>query len=190
MGLGATAIDIDELTPEEIMLVDEWLSNGFNMLEAHKTLFPHQSEKNHRNVYKIFAQPAVKKFAEEQVKLRGMGKHEALANLAAKARGNITEFLNPDGSFDMQKIRNDKSGQVKKIKTTVRTSRNGETTEETSIEFYDAIRATELLLKAQGDLVEKTEVTGADGATLGMIITRNVVGGFLNADGEPPGSAT
>jgi hypothetical protein len=156
MNYGVIALDADEVTLEEQLLIEEWLNNGFNKKEAYESLHPGLISKKHGVVYKIFAKPGVQKYAREQIILRGMDKYEAIANLAAKARGSVTDYMNEDGTWDLKKLKANKDGLVKKIKITKRPAPGGGVTEEVSIEFYDAIRAQEVLLKAQGDLVDKT----------------------------------
>lgn len=107
---------------------------------------------------------------DERLNESAMRASEVLMRLAAQARGDINDFLDNDGHFDLAKAREaKKTGLIKKLKTrhTVRTVGEQEI-ESTEVEFemYDAQVALGQIGRYHGLFTDKQEVTGKNGGPI------------------------
>lgn len=87
--------------------------------------------------------------SDQILKERVMTGDEALERLTLFARGDIGQILGPDDP--LSKLPADVRATIK----AVRYNQYGR-----NIELYDAMKATELMAKAGGKLIEKHEITG------------------------------
>lgn len=99
-----------------------------------------------------------------------MSANEVLMRIAEHARGDIDDYLDDNGGFDLAKARRAaKTRLIKKFKTKTTVRTFGETeVETTEIEFelYDAQAALALLGKHHKLFVDRSELTGKDGGPI------------------------
>lgn len=85
--------------------------------------------------YENLRKPHIRAAIDAELRRRSMGADEVLGRLSDMARADIGEFT----GFDFYQIADHpKSRVIKKLKRTVRTDKDGGTTEYTEIELYDA----------------------------------------------------
>lgn len=99
-----------------------------------------------------------------------MSANEVLMRLAEHARGDIDNYLDEAGNFDLPKARQAaKTKLIRKFKTKTTVRTFGETeveTTEVEFELYDAQAALSLLGKHHALFTDKTELTGKDGEAI------------------------
>lgn len=138
--------------------------------------------------YENRTNPYIKKEIEARLTEISVGREEALIILSDHARGDIDDYLDDDGHFDLKKARTAKKTKlIKKLKVKRRIERkrksiyaspdpNNESEDsereilEETVEFelYDAQAAATTLLKAAGGLTEKVVHTGPDDTPIQM----------------------
>lgn len=147
-----------KLTPKELLFVEAYCGAArFSAAEAYKMASYDASGKGWRaNASKLLSKDrvaaAIAERLEARVRLvRGsvMDGDEAIERLSLYARADIGKVLDPDDPLAQL------PDEIRLCIKSVRPSRFGRT-----IELYDAMKATELMGKAAGRLVEKHEHTG------------------------------
>lgn len=112
--------------------------------------------------YNLLRNPKIAEAIQTRLTESAMTADEVLMRLAQQARGDIDDYLDDSGNFDLAKARRAaKTKLIKKFKakTTVRTF--GETeveTTEVEFELYDAQAALSLLGKHHKLFIEQSEV--------------------------------
>ena len=173
-----------DLTGKQRVFVDSYLSNGFNATEAARTagykgndnVLGVQGHENLRN-------PKIAIVVQERLNEAAMSANEVLARLSKIARGEVVDFLDEDGKFDLRTARKlQKAGLLKKLKSK-RTSKNVDTLtegeedsretletslvyEEVEFEMYSAHEALRDLGKFHKLFTDKHEVGGIGGGPI------------------------
>lgn len=94
----------------------------------------------HENLTK----PEIRAAIEAHMQQAAMTADQVLYRLSELARADITDLIDQDGHFDLQKARSlQKTGMIKRVH--VRVNDKGERT--TTVEVHDSLRALELLAK-------------------------------------------
>lgn len=95
---------------------------------------------------------------------------ETMMRLAAHARGDVDDFLDDAGRFDIGKARKaQKTGLLKRLKIKETKRMIGETevvTQEVDFELHDAQAALQLIGRHHKLFVDRTELTGKDGGAI------------------------
>ena len=92
-----------------------------------------------------------------------MSAEETAIRLTEQAKAAYAEYFNEFGGVDLDRLLKDGKGHlIKKIKPT----KDG-----LEVEFYDAQAALALMAKINGQLRDRTEVTGAAGGPVELIVT-------------------
>lgn len=128
------------LTDKQRVFIDEYLVD-FNATRA--AIAAGYSEKTARFIgSENLTKPNIREEIDRLITEHCMGKDEVLMRLANHARGDIDDYLNEQGQFDLAKARAArKTGLIKKLKTktTARVIMDAETTTtEVEFELYDA----------------------------------------------------
>jgi phage terminase small subunit len=171
----------DELTAKERMFVEYFLGESFfNATDAARRAgYRHPNVQGPRMLVKVSIRDAV----AARVGEAAMTANEVLARLTEIGRGKVTDFVDDDGKFDLEKARKaKKDGLLKKLKvkrTSKRVDRfedgDGEQAEtfETSLvyeevefEMYSAHEALRDLGKYHKLFTEKVEHSNPDGTPL------------------------
>lgn len=176
------------LTGKQQVFINSYLSNGFNATEAARQA-GYEGDGNtlavvgHENLRK----PNIAAIIRERMNESAMSANEVLDRLSKIARGEVTDFVNDEGKFDLTTARKlKKQGLLKKLKTK-RTSKQVDTVEsgsddsretlETSLvyeevefELYSAHEALRDLGKFHRLFAERQEVTGLNGGPLTLKI--------------------
>lgn len=165
------------LTAQQQFFVEEYLRT-FNATDSYMAAYPSAKRNSAAsNGYRLLHENAdVIELVQARLSEAAMSADEVLARLAAEARGDIDDFLDVDGNFDLRKARNaKKTGLIKKLKTKTTTRTVGEMevkTTEVEFELYDAQAAKALLGKHHKLFTERQELTGADGGAIAVTIDR------------------
>lgn len=118
----------------------------------------------------LLKKPEIAEAISQRLSESAMTADETMMRLAAHARGDIDDFLDDAGRFDIGKARKaQKTGLIKrlKIKETKRLIDETEiVTQEVDFELYDAQAALQLIGKNHALFTDKTELTGKDGAAI------------------------
>lgn len=122
------------------------------------------------NGWRLLQNAEIADAIKQRLNESAMSADEVLSRVAAHGRGDIDDYLDADGKFDLEKARQaQKTGNIKKLKTktTIRTY-GDEIIETVEVEFelYDALAAKALLGKHHRLFAERTEVTGANGGPI------------------------
>ena len=161
------------LSAQQQFFVEEYLRT-FNATDSYMAAYPNAKRNTATsNGYRLLKEnPEIIELVQVRLSEAAMSADEVLARLAAEARGDIDDFLDDDGNFDLDKARKaKKTGLIKKLKTKTTTRTVGEMevkTTEVEFELYDAQAAKALLGKHHKLFVERQEVTGADGGAIRM----------------------
>ncbi len=169
------------LTPKQRIFVDSYLSNGFNATDAARTAGYKGNQTTLTSVgYENLRKPDIAAVVQERLNEAAMSANEVLARLSRIARGEVVDFLDEDGKFDLKTARKlKKAGLLKKLKSK-RTSKNVDTItegseegretlessliyEEVEFEMYSAHEALRDLGKFHKLFTEKHEVGGIGG---------------------------
>lgn len=139
----------------------------WNRTEAYQRVFPKVKRNSAAsNAHRLFASPEFQEILSRRLTETVMSADEVLMRLADHARGDVNDFLDANGHFDLDKAREaQKTGLIKKMKarTTTRTFDDEQIeTVEVEFELYDAQAALSLLGKNHKLFVERQEVTGKD----------------------------
>lgn len=174
----------DGLTGKQKVFIDAYLSNGFNATEAARTAGYKGDSNTLSSVgYENLRKPEILVVVNGRLNEAAMSANEVLARLSRIARGEVDDFLDEDGKFDLPKARRlKKTGLLKKLKNK-RTSKRVDTMEtggegnretlETSLlyeevefEMYSAHEALRDLGKYHKLFADRLEHTGKDGGPI------------------------
>lgn len=104
--------------------------------------------------------PDLKELIEEGLRLKAMPRDEVIARIGEHARADIAQFLSYD---DCQRVQFDLSGSRPTYLVKKATIKEGKIL---SIELHDAQAALEKLSRMHALFIDRTELTGKDGAPL------------------------
>jgi hypothetical protein len=163
---------LEEPSPEEILMVNEYLANGGNKTRAYMKVHPNAEYDSARSTAPgIFAKPSIKALIKRILDEQAMPLNEALAIKAQHARGSLRPFLKftSDG-FPYFDFNTDEAlanlHLIKKIKPKRerRWEGHGEDAEEweaesIEVEIHDSAGAVTDILKMHGQFVEKVDLT-------------------------------
>ena len=178
----------DGLTGKQKVFIDAYLSNGFNATEAARM----SGYKGNDNVLGVVGHenlrnPKIAVIVQERLNEAAMSANEVLARLSKIARGEVTDFVDNDGKFDLQTARRlQKQGLLKKLKTK-RTSKRVDTIdtgdeesretletslvyEEVEFEMYSAHEALRDLGKYHKLLNDRQEISGLNGGPIQVTV--------------------
>lgn len=158
-------------TPRERQFVKEYLRTWSAVKAAGACGYSRPSGSAHR----VFNKPAVQAYLKERLAELSMSPDEVLARLAEQARAAYSEYLQPDGSVDLERMLAD--GKAHLIKGT-KWNREGRLI----VEFYDAQAALVQLGRAHGLFVDRQDTTVNLPVTL-VEVERTVEGADEPADG-------
>lgn len=153
----------------------------WNKTEAYQRVFPKVKRNSAAsNAYRLFEMPEFQEAISRRLTETVMSADEVLMRLADHARGDVGDYLDANGQFDLDKARKaQKTGLIRKMKTktTTRTF-NDEQVETVEVEFelYDAQAALALLGKNHKLFVDRQEVENAGKVQIHVI--------YDNADGS------
>lgn len=147
------------LNDKQSLFVEEYLK-CFNRTQA--AIAAGYSSKTAYSIgAELLKKPEIEQAISNRLTESAMSADEVLRRLAEHARGDIDDYLNDDGQFDLPKARRaKKTGLIKKLKTkrTVRVLDDTEyVTTEVEFELYDAQAALVNIGKHHGLFVDKTE---------------------------------
>lgn len=147
----------------------------WNKTEAYQRVYPKVKRASAAsNAYRLFETAEFQEAISRRLSETVMSADEVLARLAAHARGDVADFLDANGAFDLDKARKaQKTGLIKKIKTktTIRTY-DDITMETVEVEFdlHDPQAALVHIGKHHRLFADRTEVTGPDGEAITVTI--------------------
>lgn len=140
----------DGLTLKQQAFVEAYIDCGFNASEAARRA-KYQGKPNVTGA-RLLANVNIKAAVAQAMSERAMPSYEVLARLAEQARGTMDDFLDEDGSIDIQRAR--ERGKLHLVKTRAIT-KEGE-----RIELYSAQSALEILAKHHSLLTDNVNLSG------------------------------
>lgn len=150
------------------MFVEHYLSNGFNATEAARSAGYKGDDNTLSSVgYENLRKPEISAVVDERVNEAAMPAIEVLARLSAQGRGDLTDFMDEDGGFDLKAARESKkTGLLKKVKRTIFDTKDKDgnvTSTRTTIEYeiHDAQAALVHLGKYHKLFVDRHEHAGS-----------------------------
>jgi phage terminase small subunit len=175
---------MEGLTGKQQAFINAYLSNGFNATEAAREA-GYEGNDNVLGVtgHENLRNPKIASIVQERLNEAAMSANEVLARLSKIARGEVTDFLDEDGKFDLKTARKlQRAGLLKKIKSK-RTSKQIDTVtegdgkdretletslvyEEVEFELYSAHEALRDLGKYHKLLNDRQEVSGVNGGPI------------------------
>jgi len=174
----------EQLTDKQQLFVESYLANGFNATEAARSAGYQGSDNTLSSVgYENLRKPEIASAVQERLNEAAMSANEVLARLSKIARGEVVDFLDDDGKFDLQTARRlQKAGLLKKLKTRRTSKRVDSLTEgkgdsretletalvyeEVEFEMYSAHEALRDIGKFHKLFTDKHEVGGIDGGPI------------------------
>lgn len=172
------------LTGKQQAFINAYLTNGFNATDAARQAGYEGNENTLSSVgYENLRKPEISVIMNERLNEAAMSANEVMARLSEIARGEVDNFLDEDGKFDLQKARRlQKTKLLKKLKTK-RTSKQVDTIqagdeesretletslmyEEVEFEMYSAHEALRDLGKYHKLLNDRHEVAGLNGGAI------------------------
>jgi phage terminase small subunit len=175
---------MEGLTGKQQAFINAYLSNGFNATEAAREA-GYEGNDNVLGVtgHENLRNPKIASIVQERLNEAAMSANEVLARLSNIARGEVTDFLDEDGKFDLKTARKlQRAGLLKKIKSK-RTSKQVDAVtegdrkdretletslvyEEVEFELYSAHEALRDLGKYHKLLNDRQEVSGVNGGPI------------------------
>jgi len=143
--------ELKKLSKKHQHVLDVYLT-CWNKTKAYKASYPditHNSAKAAAS--RLFKDPDFSAHVSAALDAVHLSYEEALALLADYARGDIDEFLDDDGNFDIEKAR--KAGIthiIKEIEREERISKDGDITARTKLKLHDPLAAIDKVLRVQG----------------------------------------
>jgi hypothetical protein len=175
---------MSDLTGKQQVFIDAYLSNGFNATDAARQAGYEGNENTLSSVgYENLRKPEIASEVSSRLNESAMSANEVLERLSTIARGEVTDFLDEDGKFDLKAARKlQRTGLLKKIKSK-RTSKqvdsltegdedNRETLEtslvyeEVEFELYSAHEALRDLGKFHKLFNDRQEISGLNGGPI------------------------
>lgn len=144
---------------------------SYNATDAYQAVYTTVSRASAAaNGWRLLQSADVQEAISQRLAETAMSANEVLMRLAQMARGDVDDYLDDNGNFDLAKARQaKKTGIVKKLKTkTTKRIFDDETVETAEVEFelYDAQAALVHLGKHHRLFADRTEVTGANGGPI------------------------
>ena len=144
---------------------------SYNATDAYQAVYTTVSRASAAaNGWRLLQSADVQEAISQRLAETAMSANEVLMRLAQMARGDVDDYLDDNGNFDLAKARQaKKTGIVKKLKTkTTKRIFDDETVETVEVEFelYDAQAALVHLGKHHRLFADRTEVTGANGGPI------------------------
>lgn len=153
---GTTYIEDIPLSERERLFVEEYAINGFNGNAA--ALAAGYSAKSHNSAHRLLRSPKVRAAIEVRYKDHVMSADEVLARLTEQARGDYGNYIDNDGSVNIEQLKAD--GKAHLIKS-ISDSKYG-----VRIEFYDSQKAMAIMGKYHRLFAERIENITFDMARL------------------------
>jgi len=140
-----------KLNKKQEQFVEEYLK-CFNNTQAYLRVYPNSEYDSARaNAARLIAKDSIKERIALRMEELHMSADEALALLAAHARGDIGKVLDEANHLDMQKARaGDLTKLIKKIRSKETITKDGNVITETDVELYDAQAALDKILRVHG----------------------------------------
>lgn len=150
--------------------VEQYLIS-YNATDAYQAVYTAASRASAAaNGWRLLQNSEIADAVSQRLSEAAMSANEVLMRLAQQARGDVDDYLDAKGNFDLAKARQaKKTGLVKKLKTkTTKRIFEDETVETMEVEFelYDAQAALVHLGKHHRLFADRTEVTGANGGPI------------------------
>lgn len=172
---------MEGLTGKQQAFINAYLSNGFNATEAARQA-GYEGNDNVLGVtgHENLRIPKIASIVQERLNEAAMSANEVLARLSKIARGEVTDFLDDEGRFDLKSARRlQKAGLLKKVKSK-RTSKQIDAltederetletsliSEEVEFELYSAHEALRDLGKYHKLLSDRQEISGLNGGPI------------------------
>lgn len=179
----------DGLTGKQQAFINAYLSNGFNATDAARQAGYEGNDITLAAVgYENLRKPQIATVINERVNEAAMSANEVLARLSQIARGEVTDFLDEDGKWDLKTARKlKKQGLLKKVKSK-RTSKQVDTVtegdedsretletslvyEEVEFELYSAHEALRDLGRFHKLFNDRQEIGGINGGPIQVNVT-------------------
>lgn len=142
------------IKPEELAFVEEYLTNGFDAEKA--ALTAGRADARH-----LLANPNVSAIIEERLKYKAMSAGRAVARMTEFATSNIMDFMNDNGTINMEAARA-RGYLIRKIKVRKIHNKDNEVVgEEHELELYDALAALDKVMRVLG-LYKNASITLED----------------------------
>lgn len=141
----------NNLTPKELLFVNYYLTNGLNATYAAK-MAGYSSTSAYELGHRLLKKVEVKKVIDQYLKNESMETHELLKLLSDTAKNKAIQFVNMDGTVDLQAIKD--NGLMHLVKS-VRKGKGGKI----YVTFYDAQKAQDTLAKIHKLVTDGMNVT-------------------------------
>jgi phage terminase small subunit len=167
------------LTGKQRFFIESYLSNGFNATEAARSA-GYEGNDNVLGVtgHENLRNPKIAIAVQERLNEAAMSANEVLARLSKIARGEVTDFLDEDGKFDLKTARKlQKSGLLKKIKSK-RTSKRVDTISEGDEDSRETLETSLLYEEIEFEMYSAHEALRDLGKYHKLLNDRHEVGGF------------
>ena len=158
------------LRPKDRRLVDEYLSNGLVQWAAYRDCFARKKTREKYDTLRVesskyFANPNIQAAIAARLEAVAMSKEEALHRLAEQGRNEQMQYLNEDGSIDLERLIADgKAHLIKGVKFV------GKDADRMLVEFYDAQTALDKIVRAGGGYVDRVEHSGPSGGPVPVAV--------------------
>lgn len=157
-----------KLTPRQRRFADRYLVS-LNATRAAKEAG--YSEKTAREIgYENLTKPHIRKYIDDRLNAEVAPASEVLSILSTQARGKLSDLLDENGEFDIQKIRESGADKLlKKLKITETVLVPGEVERKYEFEIHDPQGAADKLAKAHKLYTQTVELTGKGGKPLPVV---------------------
>ena len=141
----------NNLTPKELLFVNYYLTNGLNATYAAK-MAGYSSTSAYELGHRLLKKVEIKRLIDQYLKNESMETQELLKLLSDTAKNKAIQFVNIDGTVDLQAIKD--NGLMHLVKS-VRKGKGGKI----YVTFYDAQKAQDTLAKIHKLVTDGMSVT-------------------------------
>lgn len=169
----------DKLTGKQRVFVDSYLSNGFNATDAARTAGYEGTDNTLSSVgYENLRKPEISVIVNERLNEAAMSANEVLSRLSMIARGEVTDFMDDDGKFDLKTARKlQKQGLLKKVKSK-RTSKRVDSLTEGEEDSRETLETALIYEEIEFEMYSAHEALRDLGKYHKLLNDRHEVGGF------------
>lgn len=154
--LDASNAEEDYLLPEERLFVDNYFAHGFNAAAAMKATRPHLKDTSATTQGGLWLRerPNIQRAVYERMEIESMTAAETLARLTNIARGDIGDFMDEEGQFDLMRP------EARKKLSLLRKIKRDQYGRISEIELHDSKDALKVFTKVHSLVSDRVEHTG------------------------------
>ena len=157
---------MSDLKPEHQAFINQYFLRNMNATRAYMDVYGCDYNVAGVSAHHLLKKPKIQNAIQDRLKAMQAGPDEIIARFSEWARGDYTNYINPDGEVDIERLIQDgKAHYIKSIKET----KFGRT-----YEFHDPMAASNTLAKIQGLLTNTVKVENWQDEIIQLLIDKRI----------------